>query len=103
MTIVMHQFEDMCHKSLHHDANIVSKSGYHGSNVLSFLVFYQTQEKVVSEKSDVSASKAPKKAVLVTILYATQTGTAKRLSNKLAKQLRRMKMKLELTITTLNS
>ena len=30
----MHQFEDRCHNSRHYDANIVSKTVYHGSNVL---------------------------------------------------------------------
>ena len=35
------QFEDTCHNNMHWYANIVSKSVYHGSNVI-FLVFYQT-------------------------------------------------------------
>ena len=32
LAIVMHQFEDRCHNSMHSYANIVSKSVYHGSN-----------------------------------------------------------------------
>lgn len=39
----------------------------------------------------------------ITILYATQTGTSKQLSNKLAKQFRRSKLKVELTIASLDS
>ena len=34
MMIRMHQFEDICHNSMPSYANIVSKSVYHGSNVL---------------------------------------------------------------------
>ena len=34
MFIVMHRFEDRCHNSMHSYVNIVSKSVYHGSNVL---------------------------------------------------------------------
>ena len=42
MTICMHQFNDRSHDSMHSYVNIVLKSVYHGSNGLSFLVFYQT-------------------------------------------------------------
>ena len=38
----MRQCEDRCHNSMHSYVNLVSKSVNHGSNALSFLVFYQS-------------------------------------------------------------